>query len=200
MAAVETITIGAVNYSVYGLGNADPLQDADDYLAAKIGSTWSTLATLVRQQALVSAARLLDRSVFWSGTKTSAAQALEWPRDNAVNGCTGEAVTDGTIPDEIAYGQFELACLLALDAELLNASGTGSNVKRVKAGSAEVEFFTPTNQGEFETRLPQAVHDVVSCFFDGASGLSGFSTGTTTAEGESCFDDDDQFNTNEGYA
>lgn len=199
MAVVETITIGAVNYSVYGLGSADPVGDADDYLAARIGSTWSTATTLQKQQAIVTAARLLDRAVFWSGSRTAPAQALEWPRDNAQNACTGEAVADGTIPDEIAEGQFELAYALFLDSSVQDAKGTGSNVKRVGAGSASVEFFAPTNDPLFETRLPQQVHDIVSCFFDGATGTSGFSSGTTSDDGKSCFDDDDQFNLDDGW-
>jgi len=198
MAQVSTITIGAVNYSVYAL-TADPVQDADDYLGARIGNTWSTATTLQKQQAIITATRVLDRAVFWSGTRTdpTTPQPLEWPRDSAKNGCTGEAVPDGTIPDEIAHGTFELAYLLFLDATLQESAGTGSNVKRVKAGSAEVEFFTPTLGSGEETRLPQSVHDIVS--FDGASGLTGFSTGTSTTEGESCFDSDDQFPT-EGWA
>ena len=197
MASIETITIGAVSYSVYGLGNADPVQDADDYLAAKLGSTWSTATTLQKQQAIVTAARMLDRAVKWSGSKTVSTQVLAWPRDGANNGCTGEAVTNATTPDEIAYAQFLLADRLFLDATLADNLGTGSNIKRVKAGSAEVEYFSPTIDTNTDTRLPVAVNDIAKCFF-ASTGTFGGSWGTATTDAEtydSC--DDDR---NQGYA
>jgi len=197
MASVETITIGAVNYSVYGLGNADPVQDADDYLAAKIGSTWSTATTLQKQQSIITAARMLDRAVIWSGSKTVAAQALQWPRDGATNSCTGEAVADGSTPDDIAYSQFLLAQILFDDSTIADGSGTGSNTKRVKAGSAEVEFFSPTIGTSADLRLPQPVNDLAGCFIE-STGTYGGSFGTTTDDAEDynrCDDDRTQ-----GYA
>jgi len=200
MAEVETITISAVNYEVYGLGNADPVNDADEYFAAVFGETWSALTTLQKQQALVSARRLLDRAVLWSGSKSVASQGTEHPRDGMVNGCTGESVTDGEIPDEIAYGEFELAALIAADAGLLNSPGTGTNTKRVKAGSAEVEFFSPTIGTGEETRLPQAVHDLVGCYVSGSGGLT--PTGGSFASGtgdSSSFDDCDDNELSRGY-
>jgi hypothetical protein len=186
MAAVETITIGSDVFSVYGLGNADPVADADTYFAATFGETWSALSTLEKQQAIISAHRLMDRAILWSGTKTVAAQPCQWPRDGATNGCTSEAVTDGTTPDDIAYGEFELAMAIAADSTLLSSSGTGTNTKRVKAGSAEVEFFQPTAGTNDETRLPQNVHDLVACFQDGqnilpSSGTLSSGTGDSTS-------------------
>lgn len=196
MGAVETITIGSDTFSVYGLGNADPVADADSYLAAKIGSTWSTATTLQKQQSIISAARLIDRAVNFSGTKTVATQPRDWPRDGA--DCDGTAVTDGTTPDDIANAQFELADLLFLDSSILDASGTGSNIKRVKAGSAEVENFAPTNDPNFETRLPQPVHDIIGCYVATPTGLGSTSYGTTDADGASSFDCE-TFDRTEGY-
>lgn len=200
MAEVETITISAVNYNVYGLGNADPVQDADDYFAAVFGETWSGLTTLQKQQAIISARRLLDKAILWSGSKTLSSQDTEWERDGATNGCTGEAVPDGTIPDAIAYGQFELAGLIAIDPSILTSTGTGTNTKRVKAGSAEVEFFQPTIGTSDATRLPQAVHDLVACYAEGAGGVS--PTGGSFASGtgdSSAFDDCDDNELSRGY-
>jgi hypothetical protein len=191
MAVIATITIDSTDYSVYAL-TADPLADADDYLAAKIGSTWSTASDLQKQQALISAARFMDRAVIWSGDKTVAAQPREHPRDGAINGCTGEAVPDGTTPDEIARGEFELADALFLDASIQLSTGTGSNVKKVKAGSAEVVFFTGTSGTSEETRLPTQVNDLVSCFIEGSE-VAGFSWGTDDDDADPgyCQDDSD---------
>lgn len=183
MAIATTLTIGSVDYDVYGI-TADPVQDADDYLAAKIGSTWSTASTLQKQQAIVTAARVLDRAVIWSGSKTVDSQALQWPRDGAQNCCTGTAVTSGTIPDDIANAQFLLAGQLFDDASLADSSGTGSNIKKVEAGSAKVTFFSPTIETSSDTRLPTAVNDLAGCFiaetdtFGGSFGTTAPSDGT----------------------
>jgi hypothetical protein len=197
MAVISTITIGAVDYSVYAL-TTEAVDDADDYLAGKIGSTWSTATDLQKQQALISAARFMDRAVLWSGEKTLDAQPREWPRDGAVDGCSGgEAVPDGTTPDAIAHGEFELADQLFLDASIQLGTGTGSNVKKVEAGSAKVTFFTGTSGTSEETRLPTAVNDLVSCFIEG-SDVAGFSWGTTDADGDAGYDADD-FDLSQGY-
>lgn len=189
VAIVSTLTIGGDTYSVYAL-TADPVADATSYLAARIGSTWATATTLQKQQALVSAARMLDRAVSWSGTKTDPAQPLQWPRDSAMDDCTGEPVTDGTIPDAIAFGEFELADILFRDATVQDSAGTGSNIKRVAAGSASVEFFTPTIDSGADLRLPVPVNDLVGCFFATLDGLGGSTAFGTDAE--SAFDDPDE--------
>lgn len=197
MAVIATITISAVDYSVYAL-TSDAVADADDYLAAKIGSTWSTGTTLQKQQALISAARMMDRAVLWSGDKTVAAQDREWPRDGAVDGCNGDAaVTDGTTPDAIALGEFELADVLFLDATVASGTGTGSNVKRVKAEGAEVEFFTGTAGTIDETRLPTVCNDLVNCFIEGSE-VTSTSFGTDDDDADPGYAADD-FDLSQGY-
>ncbi len=189
MAIISTITISAVVYSVYA-ETSDPVQDALDYLAAKIGSTFSTATLLQQQQTLISAARMLDRAVEFTGAETTPGQVRAWPRDGATNNCTEESVTDGTTPDDIAFAEYELADILWLDAEVAASSGTGSNVRRVKAGSAEVEFFTGTSGTIDETRLPTVVNDLAGCYVQN-SGVSGGSWGTSDAEGVIGYDKDD---------
>lgn len=189
MAIISTITISTVDYSVYA-DTADPEQDALDYLVGKIGSTFADATQLQRQQALISAARMLDRSVAFTGEETTPGQPRAWPRDGAANNCTGEDVTDGTTPDDIAFAQYELADILWLDADVAASSGTGTNVKRVKAGSAEVEFFTGTSGTLGETRLPTVVNDLAGCYVE-QSGISGGSWGTSDAAGVVGWEQDD---------
>lgn len=196
MATVETITISSVNYSVYAL-TADPVQDCDDYHAAKIGSTWSTATTLQKQQSIISATRMIDRAVNWSGSKTVTGQALEWPRDGAT--CDGDSVTNGTIPDDFATAVCELAGLLFDDSTVQQGTGSGSNIKRVQAGSALVEFFTPTiGVDGGETRLPTSVNDLIGCYIDVSNSLGTLSYGTTDADGTSAFTEDN-YGRDKGY-
>ena len=199
MAQVATITIGSNSYSVYGI-TSDALDDANDYLAARLGAgAWTDASSSDKKRALVSAVRFLDRAVIWSGTQTDTAtpQPLQWPRDGA--SCGGTSVASGTIPDNFAYAQFEIALALLNDSSVQDGTGTGSNVKRVKAGSAEVEFFTPTIGAEFETRLPTVANDLVGCYIASDLGLGSLSYGTTDADGESSFDNCDQHNRTQGY-
>lgn len=200
MATVEDVDISGVLYKAWAhltTGTDAPVNDADDYLAAKIGSTWSTFTTLKKQQCIVTAARMLSTAVIYSGTVTVAGQPLAWPRDNATNSCTGVAVTSGTTPDDIAFAQYELAQILGDDPSVAASSGTGSNVKRVKAGSAEVEFFTQTIGSAEETRLPTVVNDLAGCFVDGTATLGGsYGTGTTQSDPGYC---KDEYDRTEGY-
>jgi hypothetical protein len=191
---VSTVTIGAVSYSVYAL-TVSPITDADDYLNAKIGgSAWAAASADDKARSLVSAARWMDRVATFSGTKTVATQPLEWPRDSAT--CDGTAITDGTVPDDIALAEFELALALLADSTIQDGTGEGSNVKRAKAGSAEVEFFSSTLGGVNDTRLPQTANDLLKCYFGADPSGFGFSSGTSDS---SAFCDTD-FDKSDGYS
>ena len=187
MAVIATITIVEA-YTVYGI-TSDAVQDADDYFAARIDvAEWDAAVTLGKQQAIITAARMIDRQI-WSGDKTVTAQFNDWPRDSAT--CRGTAVTDGTIPDDIAYGEFELALALLKDADVQNNSSAGSNVRRAKAGSAEVEFFAPTTNTSSDTRFPTVVHELIGCYMEGnaATTAQPYGQGSTedAADQESTF-------------
>jgi hypothetical protein len=188
MGTVTTVTISAINYSVYALVS-DPVTEATNYFNGQLSpsaTAWAAATADNRARALVTAARWLDRAVAWSGTKTSASQPLAWPRDNAT--CNGTNLGTNIVPDSIVYAQFELAGLILVDPTIAVGPGTGSNIKRVKAGSAEVEFFTGTLGTSSDTRLPLVAHDLVKCLY-GSSGGSGGSFVTGTCE-ESAFEED----------
>ncbi len=167
MGTVATITIGADSYSAYGL-TSDPVADAKSYFKARLGTTsWDSADTSTKKSALISATRMIDRRPLYSGAKTVSAQDLEWPRDGAT--WRDDAVVDGTTPDNIALASFELALSLLEDESIQDSAGTGSNVRRAKAGSAEVEFFVPTVGGSSETQFPQVVHELIAGFFSGSN-------------------------------
>ena len=183
MGQVSTLSISGNTYSVYAL-TSDPLDDANDYMDARLGAdAWNDASGSNKKRALVSAVRYIDRAVNWTGVQSDLVtpQPLQWPRDGAA--CDGTAVTDGTVPDAFATAEFEMALILLNDAAVQNSTGTGSNVKRVKAGSAEVEFFTGTAGTTDETRLPTTVNDLVGCYIEGSS-VASVSFGTTDADGD----------------
>lgn len=197
MGVVETVTISAVTYEVYGLGNANPVGDADEWFGGRLGvSAWTAATADQKAQALVTARRMMDRRPIWTGTKTDPAQGTELPRDGMT--CDGEAVADGEpFPDNIVYGEFELALALLEDESIQDSSGTGSNVKSAAAGSAKVEFFRPTINGPNDLAFPVQVMEYIGCYFDSSNiGTGGVVTGTDV---DSEFDDE-LYNLNEGYA
>jgi len=177
--AVVSITVGSDSVSVYAL-SSDPVAEATAFFNTQLGAAataWAAATSDNRKRALAAAARWIDRSVVFSGTKTVASQPREWPRDGAT--CDGEAITDGTTPDEVAYGEFELAGAILVSSSIVTSSSTGSNVRRVKAGSAEVEFFSQTIGTDQDTRLPLPAWDYLKCLLGTLSeGSAGQAYGT----------------------
>lgn len=203
MASVETVTISGNDYSVYAL-TSDPVADADAYFAARLEATdWTGATADQKAQGLVTAFRMINRGPRFSGTKTVDSQEGEWPRNSAT--CNGAAVTDGTTPDDIANGQFELALALLSDATIQDSPGAGSNVRVAQAGSARVEFFRPTigSIGR-DTRYPQVVHEILSCYFAGSTASLGIfvdGVDASNVDERSAFDSaSDDFGLSEGFA
>ncbi len=194
MGQVATVTIGTDVVSVYAL-TSDPNTDSDSFWNVRLGAqatAWNAATEDDQNRALAAATDWIDRASNFTGTKTSAAQPLEWPRDGAT--CDGVAVTDGTTPDELALATFWLAGDILADTDAAASMGTGSNVKSAKAGSAKVEFFSSTvNDG---TRLPITANDYLKCFFESTTITGGTATGVTDT---SAFDDCD-FDRSEGFA
>lgn len=128
---MATITLGSNSYDVF-----EDVAGADAYLAGDIAraASWALVSTENKGRALISATRMM--------------LALPWceappdPADQQVS----------PIPEVAAMLAADLAANPALFAD---ASGN-SNVKRAKAGSAEVEFFSPVDGGP---PIPRALWD-----------------------------------------
>ena len=194
MGQVAVVTIASVNYSVYAV-TAIAVTDADAYLNAKFGAAaWATQTADDKARMLVSAARWIDRVIEFSGTESVPGQPLEWPREGAT--CNGVAIAGSPfVPDELAFAEFELAFILLGNAAAQAAANQGSNVKAVKAGSAGVEFFTPTIGTSEATALPAVAHQLISCLFAAQGLAAGSSSGTSSSSSFSPCD----FERSEGF-
>lgn len=115
---MATITINAVDYSSFA-----SVAEADAYLAADVSryAAWAALDADQKGRALVTASRYLA--------------ALDW-----VDGVPSY----DTPPSVLVEATSLFAADIAAKPALGNDASTGSNVKRVKGGEAEVEFFRPT--------------------------------------------------------
>lgn len=167
---MATITVSGVVYEVYG-----GLSDANKYFAAAIqGSPWLAASSSTRNQALITATRVFERTR-WQGAPTDAVtpvppnalplsageQALEFPRTGLVD-MNGLPVPSDSIPQDMIDGSFEYALAVVNDAAIQSAAETGSNVKidkltqRIEGAitkATEMQFFRSTlgTQGQFPT-------------------------------------------------
>lgn len=115
---MATITISGNDYSSFA-----SVAEADAYLAADIAryTAWAALDPDDKGRALVTASRYLA--------------ALDW-----VDGTP----SFDTPPSVLVEATSLFAADIAAKPSLGSDASTGSNVKRVKGGEAEVEFFRPT--------------------------------------------------------
>jgi hypothetical protein len=200
MAVIDTVTIGTDSWSVYALVSTEAIANTDSFWAGRLGAeatAWAAATANEKIQAVVMAADWMDRALIFTGTKTVATQARAWPRDNASNSCDGTSVTSGTTPDDIFNTQCALAGQVLVSAAAAGSSGEGTNIRKVGAGTAQVQFFRPTEGTSTDVRLPQVAHDYSKCFTEASGGIAGpTASGTNTC---SAFSADD-FGLNSGMA
>ena len=171
--------------------------EADTYMDDSIrGATaWAAVDADDKARALLSATRLLDKQC-WIGEKTAASNTLEWPR-TGVTDADGNAIDENTVPTQIVNGSIELAYELSQDGTLEGAQNTGSNDKRYKAGSVELELFRPGGVLGTDgiTRFPYVVMEWVREFLCGNSSRGGGAAYGTTHTSQ--FDDCDSYDYDE---
>lgn len=190
---ISTITIAAINYTSYA-----SVVEADARLAVDPtrSAAWAALTTDQKGADLVAATYRLDL-LTWKGEKAGGAlQVNAFPR-TGLTYKDGTAVTDTDVPQEVEDATILLAGSIALDASNANQGTSGSNLKRVKAGSAEAEFFRPTTGVQLQDTTAFAL---VKCFLAGQSGANigqgNFASGICDT---SSFSDRDKYGRNEGY-
>ena len=124
-------------------------------------------------------------------------QVSDLPRTGLVD-CDGRALDSTTYPTIVKEAQFLLAYMMSQDVDLEDSTGSGTNVKRVKAGSAEVEFFRPEGDN---MRFPVQVWELISCLLASSSAAAALLGGFRGGAGDTSFFDTypDDFDLNRGY-
>lgn len=188
-----------VTYADDGVANCYiDLTDADAYFAVAIhAALWEAETDdTVKEKALITSTRILDRQT-WAGTKYDASQELAWPR-SGVTDRDGDAVEEDEVPQEILDATCELALSLLADTALQDTSSTTSgNLKRVQAGSVQVEYFRPGQSKKF----PNIVQELVGPFLRGTGLVTvGIAYGTGEDDPESLADAGDEYGLTEGLA
>ncbi len=161
MATVEVIIIAGNNYDVYGTE-----ADIKQYIAGRLGTAaYDSSSSSDKKKAHVQATRWMDTLTFQgSPTDLVTPQPLAWPRIGMTD-CNGEVVVDTIVPDELCAASSEMVLIILGDSAASDAAGTGKNIKKVGAGSAQVEFFrTGDAQGNKGTPLPEQAWRLIKCF------------------------------------
>lgn len=135
---MAVVSIGSgLDFTVY----AD-VDTANDFLAGQFDATaWRATDETSKARALVSATRYIDAQQ-WLGEKTDEAQELDFPR-------TGLTYRDGTevpsdaVPQEVTDSCCLLAASIVDGTAAGNAATVAAGTRRLKAGSAEIEYFRP---------------------------------------------------------
>lgn len=140
------------------------------------GSAWSAAGVTDEQRtaALIRASRSLDGQYGnrYPGTPTNGrSQALAWPRTDAVDNCTQEALPADAVPVEIERATYALALAELVTPGSSSPSFTpGSINKREKVDTIERERFGPADGVMFSLENQRArlaeVEDSLRCILN----------------------------------
>jgi hypothetical protein len=116
--------------------------DAVEYAAAR-GLAFSTSPDVGNEAAIIRATAAIDatyRGRFPGYKRTGRAQNLEWPRGQAYD-VEGLLIDPESVPIEIINATCEMAVReLANPGSMMPDLDRGGNVRRLKAGSVEIEY------------------------------------------------------------
>lgn len=158
------------------------LAEAESYFEDSVKfEDWAAYGDEIKNRALVTATRLMERQV-WKGEKTSSGQSLAFPRSGLTDR-QGGTVDDSSIPDVVKNAQCELALALLEDSAVEGQNNAGSNIRSVRAGPTQVDYFRPTGG----PRFPHLVHEMLYPFLSSASETGG--PAGTGLSNDSKFDD-----------
>lgn len=137
-----------------GVENANTyisLANAEIYFESRANkAVWSGASDDDKNIALVDAARQMDMMFDWFGSRATEDQGLRFPRFSIYDP-DGWMYDSNEIPSELKDAQCEIA--LGVLAEDRTDDPDGIGIKRVKAGSVEVEF----DSTKVKTTIPPIV-------------------------------------------
>ena len=179
--SLTDISVGSNAYVAYAsVAEADTALAVDPVRMA----AWAVLSDDSKGINLVASTRRLDL-LSWAGSKTAGtAQDNAWPRTGLVY-ADSTAVPDNVIPRDLERATILLAGSIASTPAQANAGTSGRAISRVKAGSAEVEFF---RQQETITGKPiqdETAFELIRRWLKGRSGSAATGALASGTDGES---------------
>jgi hypothetical protein len=152
---------------------------ADAYFTNRLNSSdWTGASSTIKEQSLTTITTMIDREVY-EGAKTSATQSLEFPRTSLTDK-EGDAVLDSILPPDLNLAVYEGAIALIQDSTLQTQTNGGTNIKKLVAGTASIEYFHSTSTHA----LPQLVLKYLQPYLEGDSDIDlSYSYGTDEKTG-----------------
>lgn len=142
------------------------IEYADDYLVFDPNyAVWQALSNEDKARYLVSSTRYLDSLVWEEPWSTQEAREAE---PKIVQACV-------IIAFMIVQG----------NADFISTGTTASGTKRLKAGSAEIEYFNPNAGGSLRHRLPSQIWLLIGQFINGANSNVGIGFRSYGTDGQS---------------
>lgn len=117
---------------------------ADTYHEDRANTAWADASDELKIAALIKATAYIDGKYYFrfTGTKASHAQALQWPRINALESGM-YTISPDVLPPAVVLATCEAALLeIATEGALTPAPESGATVTRVKVGPVEEEYAT----------------------------------------------------------
>lgn len=142
------------------------IEYADDYLVFDPNyAIWQALNNDDKARYLVSSTRYLDSLTWEEPWSTQGAREAE---SKIVQACV-----------VIAF------MIVQENADFISTGTTASGTKRLKAGSAEIEYFNPNAGGSLRQRFPQQVWLLIGQFLNGANSNMGIGFRSYGTDGRS---------------
>lgn len=114
--------------------------EADVYMGNRPhSSAWLDMETADKEAALIWATSLIDATVCFTGSASSGAQALAWPRKGMVNR-NGFAIADNVIPPDLKRALFEMSAKVAVTDPTQVSEAAAAGITKIKAGPVELNF------------------------------------------------------------
>lgn len=177
---MATVTIAGVSPDPEVIGG---LVEATAYIGASFGpaaTKWRALSTDDKGRTLVASTRYLD--------------ALGLEDEN------GDAIGHDTTIANVLAATFELAMLIAADPRIQAAADTGSNVKKLDADGASIEYFRPTSVAlGTASRLPSIVQKLLADYLPSTEAAAGYGGSSYGTDADSSFDDCDSTDRSEPF-
>ena len=180
---------------VVGSNSYGARAEADAYFNDSLRKdTWAAIVNATKDQGMIEATRVFERQA-WAGEKESPGQDLAFGRTGLTDK-DGLALTPAETLEVMKEAEFEYALFLITDPTQLGArEATGSNIKKLEAGSAKVTYFKRING----TRFPLTVTDLIGDWFGGDGGSSIGGTVSGNCDSSSFTDPDGDYGRNRGF-
>ena len=180
---------------VVGSNSYGSRAEADAYFADSLrAAQWDAIVNATKDQGLIEATRVFERQT-WAGEKEVPSQDLAFGRTGLTDK-EGVSLTPAETLEVAKEAQFEYALVLITDSSALSTrDATGSNIKKLEAGSAKVTYFKRTKG----TRFPLTVTDLIGDWFGGDSTTNLGGSVSGNCDSSSFTEPDDNYGLNRGF-